>query len=1376
MNDDELFSSEELLAGLEEDQERIQKTRTLDSQVNQLDEQGQQGDPYATQSADPVFDEAFPGSTDPESYNYRATDEKGRTILREGRTAEEPDEIIGPTREPGRFEPGGYVPGSIQDPKVGSPLKGIADATEGIVFGMGDYLTAEINKLQWTGMEPLDRPRNVNSELQDALRDATAQIGPSVLMFALARKGATNIHARGIAPAKIQALGNDPVFRRFAEAGLGLGTGIYVDETTTQAAEDHNLAGTLKKSWPQFWHDKLPNWLATADGESADVFRHKNRMESGGLNVGIDMIGSLARLTKAAQKAAWATRWVPRNEKAGVFFKDMAQQYKESAMNASLRTMADAAAARAKNIDDIGAYNLSKLDPDAPLDRPIKGVHDLYDSLETATRSVDQGGIAGGMTDLARISRNAGTQQGRVRNALSSVAAKFALEPENLKRGWLLDTATKELMEAGKWDAIVANYGKLTNAQIVKTTAEVAETLLEPAAEKGFLIKILDQFSQLSETGVKALDPIGKKAVKTAIKGYGEKIYKLERYLADATLKTQLAGQVSDFAETAIENLTEAGVKNVLEEMYDRLELLLVHQNISKWEAKNGLINPQKFNSFKSLLKNSPNDAKKAISAEEKARVLAMEKIIPDAKRVVSTMRQIGEERPGYLKPYLEMLDYTNGDAASIAEMHKVWNNLTGFWSKLFVDRNPEMPSMVVEAAWSNIMNSKLSAFATPIAAKIGNVGGMISKYAGAYMGAAMSFDLYSMRRAHHAFGAMSESLALAGKAYKDTLWKLSTQPKKHFELMKPDVALKIDQRMAFLESMAQAALEEGNDGKLIIVEQLKAMQDMALHPLMRISSNEMSASDAWTKAWLANVQARADAFDAVHGKITLENFVKEGVEKEELLKEAYELANAKMFDENGNIADPRVNFESAEIALNNDNFFGDRIGTLTQGLPILKTFFTFPRSQGNALSMFAKKYNPISPAVKGFGDDIYDFLRPGKQKFTDFTEVEIQDALAKRGIKDLPFDQMQQQFIQLRHQAKARWAMGSMFSMLAVNAFLQDGITGDGHWDPKIQRAREEQKWVARSIKIPGTNKYISYDFLGPIADVIATTVNVADNWDTLGEDGVDIMLKKISFFLAANMEDKAMVTSFKSALDVINGDEGAKARWAAGMVNDLIPGAGQRGEWGRLMTPERRELNRTMDGYFRNRNKFVDAMAPEGARMPISTDWIYGKPVDGTEPFMIRLFNAYNRGMKISTEQGPEARFLTAVEYDSRPLFNKNADGVEYTPQERAELYRMVGEDGYFLQAIRDVMAKHVDSLDKFDQLRQVNSNVPIDQFLMIHSELDYHLEIARKSAEERLSTIDRLQTEGWIKNANLGRVQRGEAPLSFAAEQFLRDSVNK
>ena len=1376
MNENEFFSSENLNRAEQEEEERLRQTRVQDSQINTLDEQGQQGgDPYATKSADPVFDEAFPGSTDPESFNYRATDDEGRTILREGRTAEEPDEIIGPTREPGRKEPGGYAPGTIQDPKVKSPLKGFADATEGIVFGMGDYLTAEINKLQWTGMDPLPRPRNVNSELQDALRDATAQIGPPILMAIAARKVGGSIHAKGIAPAKLQALGNDPVFRMFANLGIDVAAGVYVDSTVAQTAEDHNLAGTLKKNWPQFWHNKLPNWLATADGESGDVFRHKNRMESAGLNVAIDAIGSLARLTKAAQKAAWASRWVPKNEKAGVFFKDMIDQYKESAMTASLRTMADAAAARVKSIDDIGAYNLSKLDPDASLDRPIKGVHDLYDSLETATRSVDQGGIAGGMTDLARIQRNAGTQLGRVRNALSSVAAKFALEPENLKRGWLLDTATKELMEAGKWDVIVANYGKLTNAQIVKTTTEVAETLLEPAAEKGFLIKILDQFSQVSGSGVKALDPIGKKAVKQAIKGYGEKIYKLERYLADATLKTQLAGQVSDFAETAVENLTEAGVKNILEEMYDRLELLLVHQNISKWDAKNTLINSDRFNSFKSLLKKSPNDALKAITDEDRARIMALEKIIPDAKRVVDTMHQIAEERPGYLKPYLEMLDYTNGDAASIAEMHKVWANLTGFWSKAFYDRNPELPSMVVEAAWSNIMNSKLSAFATPLAAKIGNVGGMVSKYAGAYIGAAMSFDFYAMRRAHHAFGAMSESLALAGKAYKDTLWKLSTQPEKYFELMKPDVALKIDQRMAFLESMAKAAAEEGNDGKLIILEQLKSMQDMALHPLMRISSNEMSASDAWTKAWMANVQARADAFDAVNGRITLKDFVNEGVERKELFKEAYELAHAKMFDENGNIADPRVNFESAEIALNNDNFFGNQLNELTKRAPIFKTLFTFPRSQGNALSMFAKKYNPISPAVRGFGDEISDFLI--KPSWTDFKPHEIQRALDKRGLGDLPVDQQLQQFIQLRHQAKARWAMGTMFSTLAVNAFLQDGITGDGHFDPKIQRAREEQKWVARSIKIPGTDKYVSYDWLGPIADVIATTVNVVDNWETLGEQNVKTMLQKISFFMAANLEDKAMITSYKTALDIINQDQGAWARWGSGMVNDMIPGAGQRGEWGRLMAPERRELNRTMDGYFRNRNKFLDAFAPEGARLPISKDWIYGRPVNGTEPFMIRVFNAYNRGMKISSEQGPEARFLTAIEYDSRPLFNKNADGIEYTPEERAELYAMIGEDGYFLQAIRNIMVQHEDSLDKYNELRQASGgSVPIDQFLMIHSELNYHLEIARKSAEDRLSTRDRLQTEAWIKNANIGRVQRGEAPLSFAAEQFLRDSVNK
>ena len=1379
MNEEELYSAGKYDSYLDEEEERVRQSRIKNAQIEKLDQQGAMASQRPTAPAEPAtaeetpFDEAFPASTDAEEFNYRDTNPDGTSRLRPNIGPDGEDEIIGPTREPGSKEPGGYAPGTIMDPEVGSPLRGLAEATEGVAAGMGDWFTSEINKLQWAGVK-VDRPKNVNSELQDALRDVTAVLAPTVAYAAAGKKAGGKLHGSGIAPARLQALGNDPVFRMFANLGIDVGTGVYVDSTAYQQAEDDNLTGMLVKNWPQTWANKIPNWLATSDNDSPDTKRHKNRLESGGLNVGIEMIGSLARLTKASMKAAWATRWVPKNEKAEVFYKDLVAQYKESAMSNSLRTMSDAVAAKQKNLDDIGAYNLSKLDPDAPLDRPIKGVHDLYDSLETAMRSVDEGGIAGGMTDLARISRNAGTQQGRVRNALSSVATKFALEPENIKRGWLLDTATKELMEAGEWDVVIANYGQLKHSQIVKTTTDVAETLLEPAAESGFLVKILDQFSQMSETGAKVLDPIGKAAVKKAIRGYSEKIYNLERYMADAVVKTQLAGQVADFAETAVENLTEAGVKNVLAEMYDRLELLLVHQNLSKWEAKNSILNPKRFTSFKQLMKNDPDKVKGFISSEETARVAAMNQIIPDAKKLVDTYRQIAESRPAYMKPFYEMLDYSNGDVNSIASLNEMFRNLTGTWSKAIVDLKPEMPSLMVEAGWSNVMNSKLSAFATPIAAKIGNIGGMVQKYTGMYLGAALSGDMYAVRRAHHALGAMSETFSLAGKAYRDTLWKLSTEPKKHFELMKPDVAAKIDDRMEFLQSFADAAELEGNDGPQMVVQMIKNMQEMGMHPMMRFSANEMSAGDAWTTAWLANVQARADAFDAVNGRISLKDFVTEGLEKKELLEEAYKLTNANIFDANGVVKDPRVKFEAAEIALNADNFFGNSLRGITNHAPILKTIFTFPRSQANALSMFAKKYNPLSPAMAGFGDDIYNFLM--KPRMSDFNAADIQRVMAKKGMGDLAPDVQRQQFQQMRQLAKARWASGTFVTMLAGNAFLQDGITGDGHFDPKIQRAREEQGWEGRSFKIPGTNKYMSYDFLGPMADIIATTVNSIDNFETLGDNGVKTMLQKISFVVAANMEDKAMITSYKTALDILQQDEGAINRWAAGMLNDMIPGAGQRGEWGRLMAPERRELKRDLDGYFRNKNKFADALAPEGARMPISNDWIYGRPVNGTEPFLIRVFNAYNRGMKISTEQGPEARFLTAVEYDSRPLFNKNRDGIEYTPEERAELYAMVGQDGIFLQGIQDVMAKHVDSLDELQQMRDANIVVPIDKFLLIHSELNYHLEIARKTAEERLTTRDRLETEAWIQSANTGRAERGQPPLSFEAEQFLRDSVNK
>ena len=72
--------------------------------------------------------------------------------------------------------------------------------------------------------------------------------------------------------------------------------------------------------------------------------------------------------------------------------------------------------------------------------------------------------------------------------------------------------------------------------------------------------------------------------------------------------------------------------------------------------------------------------------------------------------------------------------------------------------------------------------------------------------------------------------------------------------------------------------------------------------------------------------------------------------------------------------------------------------------------------------------------------------------------------------------------------------------------------------------------------------------------------------------------------------------------------------------------------------------------------------------------------------------------------------------------------------------------------------------------------SKRTPLKNWFNIHEALDDYLSRAMEAARARLSTRDRLETEGYIQDVNIYRAQRGEKPLSFETEQFLRDSVNK
>ena len=90
---------------------------------------------------------------------------------------------------------------------------------------------------------------------------------------------------------------------------------------------------------------------------------------------------------------------------------------------------------------------------------------------------------------------------------------------------------------------------------------------------------------------------------------------------------------------------------------------------------------------------------------------------------------------------------------------------------------------------------------------------------------------------------------------------------------------------------------------------------------------------------------------------------------------------------------------------------------------------------------------------------------------------------------------------------------MGTLGVMGAATAVTQGRLTGDGHFDPAIQRAREKLPDYpgTRMYKVPGIEKWVSYEALGPIGGWISAIATMTENWNTISETEQDTFITKL-------------------------------------------------------------------------------------------------------------------------------------------------------------------------------------------------------------------------------------------------------------------------
>ena len=1218
--------------------------------------------------------------------------------------------------------------------------------------GLVDWGLSAINKL--TGISPeqdkeyggtggLKMPK-FEDEVSQAVRDVSSVVLPNVIL-----SGGLGAAVTGNAAVQSSKFLNDPFIKFVGERALNAGVGAGVDTVAEVNREGDNASGMLKKTFPRStgW---IPDSIATMDGDSPDLKQKKSIIEGVLLNGFTDLVESVAVGGKALLGRGSA-KWVPSNEKAGEWFKRVFDrpQTPEGITEVG-------AAVREANLDELGTYNFSKAQN---LDEPILGVHDMYGYREQGSRSVDPLGIVGASADLVRVTKNYDSVNGRLGNFLSEPAIKYAISDtadpqtaENILRG-----LTVQMQEAGEY-GYQTSKKLITFKEIVEQGDLLADSLYgKPLAE---LKRGLEPFLQAPDQyGIRQLSDEGYAGVFKMIKRSLSDYENMDYVRATAYLETSTAGQISDMAQgIRLMDETEA-VARGQEQVLDRLEFLMGvkgQTSYSRGKALNAtnLWNRLTRSGDTANQKAQASMAKRILREEENGTLKALERIKQDAKGTVDTLRAVKAEKPGMLSPLMLAYEMTDGNIDSITKLNKYINNSTAVFSKALVDLNPDLPSVFLRNAWSNIYNSTLSAFGTPIKAGISNAFLLVERPVATLAGGIINRDAATLKRGLYQYSAALDTLN-KGMEYMKKVWtKAGIDPE--VVATRENYQFKNNDQLELLERYADEMALEGNEGPQVFVSMLREQEDMANSPWMRFGTRSMQAFDGFTQAVVGNWEARGEAFDQI---TNLGTKTVDGKTIDEIGQDVY----AKMFNKEGIMTDKAVKFASGEIAFNLDNELNTALSSLIEKAPVVKPFMLFTKTPLNAMA-YTTTHNPLGVFI----DEFNQFSKP----FAEMDGPRVAELLDKRGIKYAAHN-VEAKYANLRAEMKGRKAIGAIAVTGAAGLFMNDRLTGNGLYDLQKQKARREYGWKPRSIKgLDG--KWYSYDGLGALSDFLALTADIMDNGLVGSGKGVmrpnDIgeNLRAMSFVLAASITDKSFLAGIEPLMDVARGDVGAMNRWAGSFLSSAaVPGSSQLAEISRLMYPQLKVVDNNLQKLMMNRNPLTKGS------LPTQYDWIDGGAVNEPANFWTRVWNTYTP-WKVNDAISPEKQFLMDLGYDGVPSLQSNGNGANYTDEERSELTSIMGREGFFKEKIQGIMNRtDVKEFRKlYFEARDAGLQVDLRTLDGLHDQLDDALNSAKKQAEGMLSNAAEVQLRGDLNRILDNELKQGKVEAAKSTQQLIND----
>ena len=347
-----------------------------------------------------------------------------------------------------------------------------------------------------------------------------------------------------------------------------------------------------------------------------------------------------------------------------------------------------------------------------------------------------------------------------------------------------------------------------------------------------------------------------------------------------------------------------------------------------------------------------------------------------------------------------------------------------------------------------------------------------------------------------------------------------------------------------------------------------------------------------------------------------------------ELMKKAEDIHMKNLLDAEGNIDlrnDAWLEKQFKEVTLTSElKGFSANLDQLFNSTPLMKPFYLFARTGVNGLNLAFKN----TPLLGALHKESLDILKHTGDDFTPLFKYGIENA------NDLA---------NARNLFAGRQAVGSGVVMTMGGMYAAGQLTGNGPADRQLRQQWINAGWKPNHFYIGDLG--FDYTSLEPYNTIFSSIADIGDNLELMGSEWAEKRLQAVAFVLGRGLTSKTYMSGLDQLMQVIQMKPGALNKAGANILNNSIPLAGLRNEFGKWVNPHMSELNGSMWDSIRNRNKASELIAAEP--LPEKSDLLNGKPIRNWN-LIGRSFNAVSPIQLDIRNDTPGRKLLLDSNYD--------------------------------------------------------------------------------------------------------------------------------